>query len=145
MADRCIDPLSTYYAGCGMPRKNRFCDTHPLRSKYILFNIILIIGQITTSSIHSLSEWAITLYTRLTHSPLSGGLAIQGQIVQIRAIFMRVLLNRLRPYAWGVCCCYLETGRTKPTCIAILYQCNIYLTLLHHLHHHLHHHEHPNR
>lgn len=119
MADRCISPLSNCDAGSKPPRKNVFCDTHPLRLSYNQVNVIFIIGQITTQPIHSLYNWAITPYTRLTHSPLSGGCYTFDQIVQIRPLFMHILLNRYNPCAWGVCCCYLETLRTMLPCTPI--------------------------
>ena len=48
MADRCIETLSIYLQGSKPLRKTQFCEPHPHRFIHILFNIILIIGQITS-------------------------------------------------------------------------------------------------
>ena len=78
MADRSICPLSTYYAGCGTTRKNRFCDTHPLHRILILFNIMVLIGQMSTKTIHAPYAWGLTPYSCFTHSPMSWGLTIHS-------------------------------------------------------------------
>lgn len=47
MADRRIGTLSNYFRGSRLRQKTDFCEPHPLLSIAILFNIMLIIGQIT--------------------------------------------------------------------------------------------------
>ncbi len=95
MADRYICPLSTYYAGCGITRKNRFCDTHPLRSVLILFNIMIIIGQISTKTIHALYAWGLTPYKRLRVILIHRGLAIHSNKGPIEPIMSHYYLRGL--------------------------------------------------
>ena len=105
MADRCIDPLSNYDEGCKTPGKNVFCDTHPLHLSHTFINLICIIGQIHTQSIHALYHWGLTLYNRLTHSPLSGGLTIHSNIRVNKGSMDGAPVKCASPYSWGVCCC----------------------------------------
>jgi hypothetical protein len=81
MADRCINPLSTYYRGPGSPWKNGFCDPHPPTLNQILLDIKVIIGQINTYLKHALCGWGLTRYSCLTLSPMSWGLAIYSKTV----------------------------------------------------------------
>lgn len=107
MADRSICPLSTYYAGCGTTRKNRFCDTHPLRRILILFNIISIIGQISTKTIHASYGWGLTPYKRLRVILIHGGEAIHSNKGLKQGHWMDSLLHGFSLYPG---CCFVVRG-----------------------------------
>jgi hypothetical protein len=80
MADRRIKVLSHYYGGCDPHRKIGFCEPHPHALILILFNIILIIGQIHQPHKHGACSPGSASYNDLTSSMCMGLFCFVGDL-----------------------------------------------------------------
>ena len=95
MADRRIGILRQYYKGWLRHRKTDLCEPHPPPPIPVLFNIILIIGQIHHHTKVGLCDWASMRYTDSHHS-------VDGVWLRMTGGWEPLPCVRVRAHTWAL-------------------------------------------